>query len=320
MWLSDAAVEHLRAVAELPDVSGSRYRLLRELGRGGMGVVYEAEDLELQRSVAVKVLAPELVSGLGALVSGDGPLVSGDFAPRMRREARVIARLEHPGIVPLHDAGSLPDGRVYYAMKLVRGRRLDEVAAALQSDGGEAARRTELLRLFLRVCEPVAFAHARGVIHCDLKPENVMVGEFGEVLVMDWGVARVMTEPSAEGIVAGTRGFMAPEQERGEAVDAASDVYALGAMLRSILAPHALPRPLAAICAKAMAAAKADRYGTVAELSADVVRYLDGRSLLAYRENVVERAGRWLSRNRSLVTVVVAYLIMRAVVLLWVHR
>ncbi|MCU1245188.1 MAG: serine/threonine protein kinase [Acidobacteria bacterium] len=309
MWLSDAAVEHLRAVAELPDFSGSRYRLLRELARGGMGVVYEAEDLELQRNVAVKVLATELTSG--------------DFAERMCREARVIARLEHPGIVPLHDAGTLPDGRVFYAMKLVRGRRLDEVAATPPAEeDDDTANIAELLRLFVRVCEAVAFAHANGVVHCDLKPANVMVGEFGEVLVMDWGVARGLTDLPGGHVIAGTPGFMSPEQERGEPLDAATDVYALGAMLASILAQRAgaVPRRLAAIAAKAAAAVKADRYVDVGQLAADVVRYLDGRSLLAYRENAIERAGRWLSRNRPLVTIVLAYLVMRALVLLWVRR
>jgi serine/threonine protein kinase len=309
MWLSDAAVEHLRAVAELPDFSGSRYRLLREIARGGMGVVYEAEDLELERHVAVKVLATELAGG--------------DFAERMRREARVIARLEHPGIVPLHDAGTLPDGRVFYAMKLVRGRRLDEVAATrLAAEGDAAANIAELLRLFLRVCEAVAFAHANGVVHCDLKPANVMVGEFGEVLVMDWGVACGLAELPGAKIIAGTPGFMSPEQQRGQPLDAATDIYALGTMLGSILAPlvDALPRRLLAISAKAAAEAKSDRYSSVGELAADVICYLDGRSLLAYRENAIERAGRWLSRNRALVTIVLAYLVMRAIVLLWVHR
>src|SRR6202030_1109518 len=106
----------------------------------------EAEDLELQRRIAIKVLATEIASP--------------ESEERMRAEARVIAQLEHPGIVPLHDSGTLPDGRVFYAMKLVRGRTFSEITAPA----------TEVLRLFLRVCEAVAFAHARGVIHCDLKP------------------------------------------------------------------------------------------------------------------------------------------------------
>jgi serine/threonine protein kinase len=175
--LSDAAVDHLRQVAEWPDLSGTRYELVRELARGGMGVVYEARDRELDRAVALKVLA--------------GPESEADATARLRREAVIIAGLEHPGIVPVHDVGTLPEGRVFYAMKMVSGARLDALVR-----GGRS--RTELLRIFLRICEPVAFAHAHGVIHRDLKPENVMVGTFGEVLVMDWGVAKRARDPIEE--------------------------------------------------------------------------------------------------------------------------
>jgi serine/threonine-protein kinase len=291
-WISDNAVAHLRGIAELPDFSGTRYRIEREIARGGMGVVYEANDVELQRRVAIKVLASELASV---------PAVE-----RMRAEARTMARLEHPGIVPLHDVGLLPDGRLWYAMKLVRGRRLDELIAAPP----------ELLRIFLRICEAVSFAHANGVVHCDLKPENVMLGDFGEVMVMDWGVARAA---GASDVIAGTRGFMAPEQERGTSIDASTDVFALGAMLRTIL-PAKLPRPLAAICAKATAAAQRDRYSSVRDLADDVSRWLDGQPVIAYRENILERAGRWLTRNRVLITIITAYLIMRVIVILWIRR
>ena len=291
-WLSDNAVAHLRAVAELPDFSGTRYRIERELARGGMGVVYEAEDIELRRRVAIKVLASELASE--------------DAVERMRAEARTMARLEHPGIVPLHDVGLLPDGRLWYAMKLVRGRRLDQLEAAP----------AELLRVFLRICEAVSFAHANGIVHCDLKPENVMLGDFGEVLVMDWGVARAA---GASAVIAGTRGFMAPEQELGTSIDASTDVFALGAMLRAIL-PAKLPRPLAAVGAKATALSQGDRYPSVRDLADDVSRWLDGLPVSAYRENVFERAGRWSSRNRVLVTIIAAYLVMRVIVIFWVRR
>jgi serine/threonine-protein kinase len=290
-WLSDNAVAHLRAVAELPDFSDTRYRIERELARGGMGVVYEAEDIELHRRVAIKVLASELASN--------------DSVERMRAEARTIARLEHPGIVPLHDLGLLPDGRLWYAMKLVRGRCLDALHATTP----------EVLRVFLRICEAVAFAHANGIVHCDLKPENVMLGDFGEVLVMDWGVARA---PGTSDAIAGTRGFMAPEQEQG-AANPSTDVFALGAMLRTLL-PAALPRPLAAICTKATARLQRDRYPSARDLADDVSRWLDGQPVSAYRETIIERTGRWLSRNRALVTIVIAYLIMRIIVILWVRR
>jgi serine/threonine protein kinase len=251
--------------------------------------------------VAIKVLATELANGRSA--------------ERMRREAQVIARLEHPGIVPLHDVGTLPDGRVFYAMKLVRGRRLDELA---NGNGAGERGTTELLRIVLRICEAVALAHARGVVHCDLKPENVMVGEFGEVLVMDWGVAHALDVAETERVVAGTRGFMAPEQERGEAVDPRTDVHALGAMLRALIA--APSRPLRAIASKATAADRADRYPDAGALAAEIVRYLDGEPLAAYRGHALERCGRWLARNRALVAVVAAYLVMRAIVLFVVHR
>ncbi len=171
-WLSDRTLAHLRRVAEMPDLAPTKYRLLEELGRGGMGTVYLAEDVMLERRVALKVVA----TGLSAP----------DAAERMLREARILAGLEHPGIVPVHDAGALPDGRVFYAMKRVDGKRLDALAPTLALP--------ERLRIFQRICETVAFAHARGVVHRDLKPENVMVGPFGEVLVLDWGVARILAE------------------------------------------------------------------------------------------------------------------------------
>jgi serine/threonine-protein kinase len=296
-WLSDDAVERLRATIDEPDFSETRYRIVGEIGRGGMGVVYEAEDVELQRRVAVKVLATDLANAAGA--------------DRVRREARVLAALEHPGIVPVHDVGVLPDGRVFYAMKLVRGVTVGEL---LPDAGGPAS----MLRVFLRICETVAFAHSKGSVHCDLKPQNVMLGEFGEVLVLDWGVARSRGDAAVRAS-GGTEGFMAPEQEAGTAVDARTDVYALGVMLRT-LAGHSRPRRLEAICAKATAANPADRYESARELGTDVARYLDGEAIAAYRETAFERVGRWLDRNRALIAVVAAYLIMRAVILLFVKR
>jgi serine/threonine protein kinase len=295
--ISDRVVDHLRAVTDAPDFRGTRYRILHDLGRGGMGVVFEAEDVELQRRVAIKVLATELVSPMAV--------------ERMRHEARVIAGLEHPGIVPLHDVGELPDGRIFYAMKLVRGSTLEDFIRQRRGT-------TELLRLFLRVCEAVGFAHSRNVVHCDLKLTNIMTGEFGEALVMDWGLAT----GAGDGVIAGTPGYMPPEQQRGEPVDATADVFALGTILERILASSGerSPRRLKAIWVKATAMNKKDRYANAAELSADVARYLDDQPLSAYRENPLERAGRWLDRNRALVAVVLAYLAMRTIVLLFFHR
>ncbi len=282
-FLSDDAIARLRDVAEQPDLTGTRYDFVGELGRGGMGIVYEVTDTELQRNVAMKVASEDWV-----------------------REARIIARLEHPGIVPLYDAGTLADGRFYYTMKLVRGLRLDEWVK--QEHG-----LTERLRLFARICEPVAFAHEHGVLHRDLKPQNVMVGELGAVLVMDWGVARAADQH--DGVVAGTLGYMSPEQARGERVDVRSDVYALGAMLRVLIGNA--PRPLLAIVRKAMSEDAASRYESVRALRADVLRFLDNEPVSAYRESVLERAGRWAGRNRVLLALVAAYLLMRAIVFFW---
>lgn len=281
-WLSDDAVARLRTIVAEPDFAGTRYDIVREIGRGGAGVVYEALDRELTRSVAVKVLVPE---------SND----------TVRPEAALIAQLEHPGIVPVHDAGVLADGRSYYVMKLVRGAALSSM---------QITSLNETLRLFVRVCEPVAFAHAQGVVHCDLKPSNVMVGEFGEVLVMDWGAA------NGRG---GTQGYMAPEQERGE-ISPASDVFALGVMLRQMVAGARAPRRLQAIVGKAVASDPRARYATARELADDVVRYIDDRPLSAYKESSFEKIGRWANRNRALLAVVGAYLLMRAFVVIAFQR
>src|SRR6185436_9107525 len=143
----------------------------------------------------------------------------------------------HPGIVPVHDAGLLEDGRAFYVMKLVKGRRLDD----LIRDALPIATR---LTMFDRILDAVAFAHAHGIVHRDLKPENIMVGGFGEVYVMDWGVAQDGTD--SEAAVVGTPGFMTPEQERGGAVDPRADIFALGALLAHLIG-DAASAPLAAI-------------------------------------------------------------------------
>ncbi|MEO8432994.1 MAG: serine/threonine-protein kinase [Acidobacteriota bacterium] len=299
-WLSDEAVARLQDAAGKPDFAGTRYRLVAEVGRGGMGVVFEAEDLELERRVAVKVLAPELSTF--------------EAAARLRREARIVARLEHPGIVPVHDVGELRDGRIFYAMKLVRGECLDAWAA-------RNASRTDRLRVFLRICEAVAFAHAHGVLHRDLKPENVMVGEFGAVLVMDWGVAISDGESHDAGTIVGTPGFMPPEQARGERGAGAADVWGLGAILRFLLeGGEAVPRPLAAIRDLALREAPGERYPGASELAADVTSFLDGKPVAAHPENLFERIGRTLSRHRVLATLIAAYLAMRVFVFLWARR
>ena len=324
-WLSDSKVSHLRAIATEPDFSATKYTFIKELARGGMGTVYLAEDTELNRQVAIKVLStPELTE---------------DLRRRMVREAQIIARLEHPGIVPVHDVGVLPDGRIFYAMKFVRGVRLDEYAANTESI-------KDRLRKFQAVCDAVAFAHAHGVIHRDLKPQNIMIGSFGEVLVLDWGVAKILhgdqsvsseadtlmlpprdskVSDTAHGTVIGTRQYMSPEQARGEIsqLDERADIYSLGAVLYFLLTdqtpsgekPRAInpkiSKPAEAICLKAMARDRGARYASATDLSADVSRLLDSEPVSAYRENAYEKVSRWISKNRFLVLLVLAYLLMR---------
>jgi len=262
MDLSDSVLEHLRSAVALPDLSGTRYELESEIGRGGLGVVYRAHDRELDRPAALKVLDSALAG-----------------------EAQLIAGLEHPAIVPIYETGTLPDGRAFYAMKLVTGARLDHYLAGTPS-------LAERLRILRRVAEALAFAHSRGIIHRDLKPQNVMVGEFGEVYLMDWGVEAVV----------GTPAFCAPERP----LDRRSDIYALGATLEFAL-PASAPPALRAIASKAKSIDPAARYPDVPALMADLERFQTGLAVEAWREPLSYRLRRFGSRNAVLLWLLAAY-------------
>jgi eukaryotic-like serine/threonine-protein kinase len=317
-WLSDQRVRRLLEVADRPDFTETRYELLNEIARGGMGVVYLARDTRLDRDVAVKVLNTSEMTPV--------------MIERMRREAYIIARLEHPGIVPVHDLGTLPDGRIYYVMKYVRGKRLDEYVDSSLS-------LNDRLRLFRTACEAVAFAHAHKVVHRDLKPENIMVGPFGEVLVMDWGIAKYLTREQPEtcasqsqsdevvtghGTVLGTREFMSPEQASGnvDVVDERSDVYSLGAILKDLIFTFPAPattrvsRRLAAIVRCAMADSPESRYASAEDLALDIDRFIDGQPVTAYRETGFEQVARWALKHRVLLILILTYLLLRAVLII----
>jgi hypothetical protein len=257
-----------------------RYRFVAFMARGGMGEVWRGFDTLLARGVALKVVRER--------VFGDGGLRS-----RFEEEARHVGRLEHPSIVPVYDLGELPDGRPFFVMKLIHGQTLAEVLAARATPAEDLAR---WVGVFEQVCEAVAFAHARDLIHRDLKPSNVMLGEFGEALVMDWGIAKILAidphgapaQPIAPppavghatkglgevdtllGHVKGTPAFMAPEQARGDVgrVGKASDVFGLGGILCVMLTgqPPFTVAPQALLGDVAEAFARLDGSGADAEL------------------------------------------------------
>src|SRR5262249_347108 len=219
------------------------YRLLERLGSGGMGEVYLSCDPGLDRVLALKVLRAEW--------QGDP-----DMERRFQAEARITGSLQHPAIVPVHNLGRLPDGRLYFTMKVVRGRTFADMLA---EPGGNAAEQQGVhLGVFAQVCQAVAYAHSKGVIHRDLKPDNAMVGRFAQVQVLDWGLAEVLTragqaaeQPAGAGEVVGSRpgevgqtcgavgtlAYMAPEQANGEVdrLDERCDVFGLGAILCEVL-------------------------------------------------------------------------------------
>jgi serine/threonine protein kinase len=200
--------------------------------------------------------------------------------------------------VPVYDAGVLADGRAFYTMKLVEGVHLDVFIR-------ETPSLSDRLRAFQTLCDAVAFAHSRGLVHCDLKPSNVMVGPFGEVLVMDWGVG-----------VAGTPAYRAPEQrEPGRDVGPAADVHALGVILLALL-PTA-NRPLQAVIDRATAQDPAGRYPDARALHREIARYLDTGTVEAYRESAAERLVRFYRANQPLLVLVLVYVIVRFALFLW---
>jgi serine/threonine-protein kinase len=247
-----AKVDKLADV-ELEPVVAGRYEVRELLGRGGMGAVFRVRDTLLGRDVALKVLGVE---------------ADEETLRRFEQEARVTAQLAHPAVIPIHDLGKTEAGKVFYTMRCIEGQTLrdlleDQRAACwgeVPSEDGWSLFR--LLQVFRSVCEAVASAHDRRVVHRDIKPSNVMVGGFGQVYVLDWGLAKLLREetevapvapPAVAGaaeeeeggdqpadrthadVVVGTPAFMAPEQARGSAVDTAADVYALGGLLYSLL-------------------------------------------------------------------------------------
>ncbi|MDP1823611.1 MAG: serine/threonine-protein kinase [Archangium sp.] len=307
------------SLAPLPE---ERYRVDEQahdalLGRGGQGSVWRAHDSVLNREVALKKIHGDVVTD---------PSVVAAFL----REARLTARLEHPGIVPLYDVGRGADGALFLAMRRIEGKSLaDTIASAAGLDG-----RLALVPALVRACQAVAFAHERGVVHRDLKPQNIMLGRFGETYVLDWGLALLESRagvPHASEVV-GTPAYMSPEQAQGQPADARSDVWGLGACLYSLLTGQApisgrtvqsavghaaqaevgpvlaleplAPPDLAVICEKALSRERAQRYVDASALAADLEAWLAGRTISARTYSRTELLRRALFANRRMVSVV----------------
>jgi WD40 repeat protein len=317
---------------QLTQESPGRYELRREFGRGGQSTVWLAFDQHTGREVAFKQL-------LHRGIRPDGSEVQTGMLARFIREARVTGQLEHPNIIPVYELGRRPDGSIYYTQKLVRGRTL---TAALK-DCKTLDDRLGLLSHFVHLCLAIAYAHKKGVIHRDIKPDNVMVGEFDETVVLDWGLAkqrgaRNLDSPvdfgkTQDGDVMGTPAYMSPEQAIGDIdnVDEQSDVWSLGAVLFEFIAARAPfggkpltqllvavandpPPPvrslcpevspeLAAIVDRALTRDKAVRYRTAQALCADVERYRRGERVSVYKYTKREATLRWFKRNRTGVAV-----------------
>jgi len=237
------------AVTKLRKIGGmkKRYSVVREIARGGMGKVIEVEDNDLRRTVALKVLRKEMLDRK-------------DLVERFLEEAQITGQLEHPNIVPVHEIGVDGRGNLYFTMKLVEGEDLSSILKRMRKNDPGADKAypvSRLVDIFIKICEGIAFAHSKGVIHRDLKPANVMVGRFGEVQIMDWGVAKIVgrKEDTADrvvvsdrqdddanrtmaGSILGTPSYMSPEQARGEVnyMGPSSDIFSLGVILYELLA------------------------------------------------------------------------------------
>ncbi len=311
-----------RAEPAVDSLVGSRYRVARRIGKGGMGEVMAARDEQIGRDVAIKRMRASAPSERAI--------------KRFLREASIQGRLEHPAIVPVHEIGHDTDGLPFFAMKKLTGTTLAKILTDNRAEREAGSRQMftlqRVLRAFAEVCLAVEFAHVRGVVHRDLKPDNIMLGDFGEVYVLDWGVAKVVGEDEGEfsdvdssggsgehataaGTTIGTPGYMAPEQVRGNAdIDGRADIYTLGCLLFEILAGEPLhprgyeglqsallrndnrpserapdrkiPPELDALCAHATTPDREVRVQTARELGDRVQHYLDGDRDLALRRGL----------------------------------
>jgi len=321
---------------------GDRYKFIRTIGFGGMKAVLLVEDRDTGREVAMALMP--------------------DFRDRPHRdlerfvsEARISAMLEHPNIVPVHDIGIDASGAPYFTMKYLRGKMLEKIIKLLRAEDAETMERYTLFRrlqIFIRVCNAINFAHSKGVCHLDIKPSNINIGDYGEVVVLDWGLARKLDENGRAKLddrrPKGTPGYIAPEYldpRSAEQVGVRSDIYSLGALLYVMLtlepplaglsveeilrhtAAGDVPRPslaapgrdipasLEAVCMKAMARRPEGRYASVTELRDEITAYLAGFSTRAENAGPVREVALFTARNWMVLLLILAALLIAALVL-----
>lgn len=325
-----------------------RFEIIAEHARGGLGEVLLAQDRQLNRKVALKRIREKWAQDNNARI-------------RFQLEAEITGRLEHPGVVPVYALGQRPDGEIYYAMRFIRGDSLE--AAVTEFHAAPDRRSTDLrsagfrnlLRRFVDVCNTISYAHSRGIIHRDLKPANIMLGKYGETLVVDWGLAKQVgveevspvnvvdnkesriqpdsgsgSTPTQYGSAVGTPQYMSPEQATGrvDRMGPLTDVFGLGATLYHLLTNKppqsndsleqilervehgdfakprdinpAVPRPLEAICLKALALRPSERYASATELGADIDRWLADEPVDVCRDSLIVRTTRWVRKNQTL--------------------
>lgn len=349
----DATIDHPNSQVAKASVGSKqadglslRFKILRPHAKGGLGEVFVAKDQELNREVALKEIQPKFADDTGS-------------RSRFRLEAEVTGNLEHPGIVPVYGLGQYADGRPFYAMRFIRGASLKEAieqfhtrfpaSKSPMSEGEAVLELRKLLGRFVDVCNAIEYAHSRGVLHRDLKPGNVVLGKYGETLVVDWGLAKALgkTEivdasqapvtPSSEsgsaptmlGSAIGTPAYMSPEQAAGRVneLGPATDVYSLGATLYHLLTGQTpvqgknvaatlqyvqsgeyptprqvradVPRPLEAVCLRAMALKAENRYAAPLALAEDIERWLADEPVKAHRESIFSHASRWIRKHRA---------------------
>ncbi len=320
--------------------SKHRFTVLRTHQKGGLGCVSIALDEELNREIALKEILPAHADHQ-------------ENRTRFVREAEITGALEHPGIVPVYSLGQFADGRPYYAMRFIRGMNLHVAIEDYHNDKSKTAEKQlafrQLLTKIIDVCQALEYAHSRGVIHRDIKPSNIMLGDYGETLLVDWGLAKTLKDgyqtdaspmppvntteranstQTQIGRVVGTPSFMSPEQAAGrlDSLRGTSDIYSLGVTLYQLLTGgpafrgteeevlgnvqmgrfkrprevnRRIPRPLEAICLKAMARMPNERYQSAREMSDDLERFLGDERVLAYREPLPAKAWRWIRNHRT---------------------